>query len=206
MFVNFETDRPQFVDRKEQVVSAINHLQRAKEINGEKYLYWHYLGLIYWSLGGTYKEDRKYSLHHFLQSAKWNPSFASNFTHLGQFYQDVNKTTFLQCIRGSTTNTTNKIEKDVEKAKRCYQKAISLDPLDAVASKQLSEMYLESGQVALAESILREITNHKPREHWAFLRLALLQLVLILYFSIYKKNCCLFIPKIDRNVTTTQTQ
>eukprot|EP01102_Stenamoeba_stenopodia_P019984 TRINITY_DN7652_c0_g1_i1.p1 TRINITY_DN7652_c0_g1~~TRINITY_DN7652_c0_g1_i1.p1 ORF type:complete len:773 (+),score=181.22 TRINITY_DN7652_c0_g1_i1:540-2858(+) len=140
----------------EKVASAVDYLQRAKEINAEKYLYWHHLGLIYWTLGGTYKEDRKYALHHFLQSAKWNPSFAPNFTYLGQFYQEI--------------------EKDLEKAKRCYQKAISLDPLDTVASKQLSEMYLESGQVALAESILRQITNQKPREHWAFLRLGLLQL------------------------------
>ena len=139
----------------EKLEKAVENLKRALEIEKQVFLYWHRLGLLYWTLGRSYRTEKDKAQHHFLQSAKLNPNYGPNFTYLGLFYQEV--------------------EKDVEKAKRCFQKAITLDPLDLIASRALSNLYISSGQVSLAESIYRQITAKVPRAGWAFLRLGLLQ-------------------------------
>lgn len=70
------------------------------------------------AFSGEYKVNKKYAQAQFLQSAKLDPLFPGNFTYLGHYYRDV--------------------ETDLVKAKRCYQKALSLsDSLDSEAGSSL---------------------------------------------------------------------
>lgn len=64
------------------------------------------------------------------------------------------------------------IENDVDRAKRCYQKALALDPLDGEAGVALSDMYIQSGQNSLAIAIYREAASRSNTIHWAWSRLA----------------------------------
>ncbi len=63
---------------------------------------------------GEFRSNKQYAQSQFLQSAKLDPMFPGNFTYLGHYYRFV--------------------EADLVKAKRCYQKALSLsDSLDSEA-------------------------------------------------------------------------
>ena len=67
------------------------------------------LGQIYWSLGKKWKNDRTYAYSRLLAAAKVEgPHQSGTFALLGRFYYDV--------------------AKDVTRARKCYQKAVSLDP------------------------------------------------------------------------------
>jgi hypothetical protein len=66
------------------------------------------------SVVGEFRSSKQYALSQFLQSAKLDPMFPGNFTYLGHYYRFI--------------------ESDLVKAKRCYQKALSLsDSLDSDA-------------------------------------------------------------------------
>jgi hypothetical protein len=63
---------------------------------------------------GEFRSNKQCAQSQFLQSAKLDPMFPGNFTYLGHYYRFV--------------------EADLVKAKRCYQKALSLsDSLDSEA-------------------------------------------------------------------------
>ncbi|PRP83581.1 tetratricopeptide repeat protein 37-like [Planoprotostelium fungivorum] len=115
--------------------------------------YW--LGRSYYSLGGEYVRDKNLCHKHLLLSAQLNPNFSGNFSYLGHFYRDGG---------------------DVDKAKRCYQKAFSLNPLDTEAGISLADLYIENKQTSLAVNLYRTITSKSARVKWAWLRLAIYQL------------------------------
>lgn len=130
---------------------------KAISISSQVFQHFYWLGKTYWQLGGEFQTNKKYAQTQFLQSAKLNPDFASNFTYLGHFYRLV--------------------EKDLEKAKRCYQKAISLDILDEEAGVYLSNLYIEAGQQSLAIALYRDVTDKSHLAGWAWFRLARYQQV-----------------------------
>ncbi|KYQ90257.1 tetratricopeptide-like helical domain-containing protein (TPR) [Tieghemostelium lacteum] len=105
------------------------------------------------------------ALQLFLKSAKLNSSFSWTFSNLGRLYSSV----------------------DSERSKKCFQRAIALDPLNRDAGLALAEIYLGNGQGSLAFSLYNEITEHCLANrksfpftivdcHWAFYRLALHQM------------------------------
>lgn len=128
----------------------------AVQLNDQNYLAHHWLGRMYWDIGGEFRKDKAYAQTQFLLSAKLQPSFAPNFGYLGHFYKQV--------------------ENDTEKAKRCYQKGFSLDALNQDCGVALSDLYLENKQHALAVSLYREVTSKSNRAAWAWHRLAIHQL------------------------------
>ena len=79
----------------------------------------------------------------------------------------------------------------MDRAKKCYQKSLSLgtfpncsqytdlkiDQLDEEAGQRLSDIYISQNQQTLAVAIYREVTSRSNRIKWAWLRLALHQLV-----------------------------
>lgn len=70
---------------------------------------------IYWRLGGPLKEDRQNAHAQFLEAARLHPSLAGAFTSLGRYYLEV--------------------QSDELRARRCFQKAVQLDPDDEHAGK-----------------------------------------------------------------------
>ena len=139
-----------------QYEEAKNRLLEALSLNKEVAIYNYWLGIVYWKMGGEFQSNKKYAQTQFLISAKQDPTFAANFTFLGHYYR--------------------LIEKDIDRAKKCYQKALSLDQLDEEAGIALSDLYLEHHQHSLAVSIYREVTSRSTRIKWAWMRLSLYQL------------------------------
>lgn len=137
--------------------SAQKNLLEAISLNNSNAQYNYWLGVVYWKLGGEFRTNKKYAQTQFLQSAKLDQSLAGNFTYLGHFYR--------------------LIEKDMDRAKKCYQKALSIDPLDEEAGIALSDLYLASNQQSLAVALYREVTSRSNRIKWAWLRLAIYQQV-----------------------------
>jgi superkiller protein 3 len=89
-----------------QLEEAKNRLLEAIAINREVAIYNHWLGIVYWKMAGEFQTNKKYAQTQFLYSAKLDPTFAANFTFLGHYYRIV--------------------EKDIDRAKKCYQKSLSL--------------------------------------------------------------------------------
>ncbi|EFA76905.1 tetratricopeptide-like helical domain-containing protein [Heterostelium album PN500] len=125
--------------------------------------------LGYFVLGLLYSKQQRggEAILMFLKAAQKNTAFSLTFSELGMLYQRVNN--------------------DVERAKKCYQKALSLDILNEDAGRSLSDYYITQQQYTLASSLYREITkycldNRKSfqlnvvRCSWAFYRLALYQM------------------------------
>lgn len=106
-------------------LTSLGNFQKSKDllltclkINPNRYEYHHWVGRSYWEIGGDnahlciltskgeFRNQKQYAQTSFLQSAKLNADFAANFTYLGHYYR--------------------LIEHDMDKAKRCYQKAFGL--------------------------------------------------------------------------------
>ncbi|EGC32024.1 hypothetical protein DICPUDRAFT_49821 [Dictyostelium purpureum] len=127
----------------------------------ETYLNLYVLGLI--CLATT--QDKTEATQSLLKSAKLNPNFSDTFAKLGTIYKDTDK----------------------ERSKKCYQKSLSLDILNAEAGFNLGQFYADAGQTSLVMSLYKEITeyctSHVKRFpiniakcSWAYYRLAIYQM------------------------------
>ncbi|KAJ3188747.1 Superkiller protein 3 [Gaertneriomyces sp. JEL0708] len=94
------------------------------------------------------------ALAHFLASAKSNPSYARPFTYLGHHYK--------------------LIEKDLSRARKCYVRALSLDPHEEEAAKGYLEIF--DGDEAMLERVLEGVVSDGERRAWAWQGLGLLSL------------------------------
>ncbi|KAM0941484.1 putative tetratricopeptide-like helical domain superfamily [Dioscorea sansibarensis] len=118
------------------------------------------LGLLFWRRGeeaggDESKELKGRAAEHFLASAKLNPSDGASFRLLGHYY--------------------SRVSLDVQRASKCYQRAVSLDPEDFEAGEALCELLDASGKESLEVSTCREIAEKSRRAFWAFRRLGYLQ-------------------------------
>eukprot|EP01132_Coremiostelium_polycephalum_P006143 gene6143-7653_t len=125
-----------------------------------------YLNLfVYGYICRLLPDKKSESIQALLKSAKLNQSFSQTFSNLGILYQSM----------------------DSERSKKCLQRALLLDVLNSEAGLSLSEHYLEKGQLSLAQSIYKEVTNYclenrkqysfnVVRAAWAFYRQALIQM------------------------------
>ncbi|CAG9862355.1 unnamed protein product [Phyllotreta striolata] len=107
------------------------------------------IGTNYWHL-----EDLKNALTHFLKAAKCDANNYICFFHLGNYYQKIG---------------------DFDKARRCYEKAYSLNKSSREVAIELSKMYSKSRNWEAAQNLLLNLTEGPINEtnSWAWLQLGL---------------------------------
>ncbi|KAJ0410957.1 hypothetical protein ATCC90586_004310 [Pythium insidiosum] len=112
------------------------------------------LAIVYWHLGGLYRDEKQYCFTSLLQAAKLAPNDGEVFSWLGQWYCHV--------------------AQDIVRAEKCFLKAIALSPQDAIAGPALSELYDRQGKADLNVALWRDLTATPERgaPTWALLRLA----------------------------------
>lgn len=74
------------------------------------FLFFTLKGLFLWEKGGESKEFKERAVEHFVTSAKLNPNNAAAFKFLGHYYSQVSV--------------------DRQRACKCYQRAVTLNPND----------------------------------------------------------------------------
>ncbi|KAG1145173.1 hypothetical protein G6F37_001194 [Rhizopus arrhizus] len=137
---------------KQKYEEAIRFISTALEIAGKDIPdYYYRLGRVYWAM-----EDANSSFKYFMQAVKLDPYFSYGFTYLGHYYR--------------------KIKSDHGRAKKCYQKAYVLNPLDTDAALYLSNYHIADGEQEEAEAIFRQVSEASPKTGWAWRRLGYLNL------------------------------
>ncbi|GJM91390.1 hypothetical protein PR202_ga07754 [Eleusine coracana subsp. coracana] len=123
----------------------------------------HYkLGTFLWGRaeaeqGGNDEESgrlRAAASERFLAAAKLNPNDGGPFRFLGHHY-----------ARGG----------DTQRAAKCYQRAVALNPDDAEAGEALCDLLDVEGKESLELAVCKEAGDKSPRAFWAFGRLGYLQ-------------------------------
>lgn len=114
----------------------------------------HYnLGLLLWE--GIGSESKEKAAEQFVIAAKLNPQDANAFRYLGHYY--------------------SKVSVDTQRALKCYQRALTLDPQDSESGESMCDLLDKEGKESLEVAICREAAGKSPRAFWAFRRLGFLQ-------------------------------
>ncbi|KAG7024067.1 Tetratricopeptide repeat protein SKI3 [Cucurbita argyrosperma subsp. argyrosperma] len=111
------------------------------------------LGIFLWENGGSH--DKAVAADHFLKSAKLDPQNAAAFKYLGDYYATFSV--------------------DIERALKCYQRAVSLDVHDFHSGEALCDLLHREGKESLEVAICKEASSKSTRAFWAFRRLGYLQ-------------------------------
>uniref|UniRef100_A0A7N0T3Q5 Tetratricopeptide repeat protein SKI3 n=1 Tax=Kalanchoe fedtschenkoi TaxID=63787 RepID=A0A7N0T3Q5_KALFE len=101
------------------------------------------LGLSFWDKGE--EVWRVKAAEHFLISAKLNPRNGAAFRYLGQFYEN----------------------QSTDRAVKCYQRAVTLDPNDSESGEALCNLLDKGGKFGLEIAVCVEASNSSPRAFWA---------------------------------------
>ncbi|KAG2232766.1 hypothetical protein INT48_001120 [Thamnidium elegans] len=126
---------------------AIECIEKALMIAGKDVAdYYYRLGRVYW-----FMEDSSNAFKYFMQSVKLDPYFATGFTFLGHYYREI--------------------KQDHARAKKCYQKAYILNPLDTDAALYLSDYLTAENKQDEAEAIFVQVSESSPKVGWAWRRL-----------------------------------
>lgn len=112
--------------------------------------------------------DAVSSFKYFMQAVKLDPFFSQGFTYLGHHYREI--------------------KADHPRAKKCYQKAYVLNPLDTDAALHLSNYHIADGEQEDAEAIFIQISEASPKTGWAWRRMGYVKLVNRKPFFFFKKN------------------
>lgn len=110
------------------------------------------LGVYLWETEGESKEA---AAEHFVISAKLNPQNAAAFKYLGHYYAQFSL--------------------DVQRALKCYQRAVVLNPDDSDAGEALCELLDQQGKESLELAVCKDASDKSPRAFWAFRRMGFLQ-------------------------------
>jgi superkiller protein 3 len=102
--------------------------------------------------------DSNNAFKYLMQSVKLDPYFASGFTFLGHYYREI--------------------KRDNIRAKKCYQKAYILNPLDTDAALCLSDYFIADNEQDEAEAIFRQVTAACAKAGWAWRRLGYVNMVM----------------------------
>ncbi|KAI3757028.1 hypothetical protein L6452_04561 [Arctium lappa] len=111
------------------------------------------LGLFLWEEIG--EESKEKAAEHFVIAAKLNPQDANAFRYLGHYYSEVSV--------------------DTQRALKCYQRALNLDPQDSESGESMCDLLDKEGKESLEVAVCREASGKSPRAFWAFRRLGFLQ-------------------------------
>ncbi|TVU31784.1 hypothetical protein EJB05_23485 [Eragrostis curvula] len=129
----------------------------------------HYnLGVFLWGRAEAEQEGdgeeagrlRAAAAERFLAAAKLNPNDGVPFRFLGHHY-----------ARGG----------DTQRAAKCYQRAVALNPDDAEAGEALCDLLDVEGKEILEVAVCKEASDKSPRAFWAFRRLGYLQALGLAY-------------------------
>ncbi|KAK7376053.1 hypothetical protein VNO78_34903 [Psophocarpus tetragonolobus] len=110
-------------------------------------------GVFLWEKGGP--EAKEKAAQHFILSAKLNPKNGDSFKYLGHYYA---------CVLS-----------DIQRAIKCYQRAVLLNPDDSHSGEGLCNLLDQGGNESLEVVVCREASETSPRAFWAFRRLGFLQ-------------------------------
>ncbi|KAK8926501.1 hypothetical protein KSP39_PZI018220 [Platanthera zijinensis] len=118
------------------------------------------IGIFWWKKGDEVSGDeskgfKAKAAEHFVSSAKLNPSDGASFRFLGHYYSAVTV--------------------DVQRAIKCYQRALSLSSDDFEAGEAFCDLLDASGKESLQIAVCQEASEKSPRAFWAFRRLGYLQ-------------------------------
>ncbi|KAM0878424.1 hypothetical protein ACQ4PT_034890 [Festuca glaucescens] len=102
----------------------------------------------------TAKQVAEEEAERLLAAAKLNPNDGGPFRSLGHHYARAG---------------------DAQRAARCYQRAVTLDPDDAEAGEALCDLLDVEGKESLELAVCKEAAGKSPRAFWAFRRLGYLQ-------------------------------
>lgn len=108
-------------------------------------------GLYLWDNGG----DSEKAAEHFVLSAKLNPNNAAAFKYLGHYYLRVTL--------------------DLNRAAKCYQRAVLLNPNDSESGEALCDLFDRQGKEILEIAVCRDASEKSPKAFWAFCRLGYIQ-------------------------------
>ncbi|WCJ44793.1 Tetratricopeptide repeat (TPR)-like superfamily protein [Euphorbia peplus] len=108
------------------------------------------LALFLWEKGG----DKEKAAENFVISVKLNSSNAAAFRYLGIYY--------------STFSV------DTQRALKCYQRAVTLNPDDSQSGEALCDLLDSSGKESLQLALCKEASDKSPRAFWSFRRLGYL--------------------------------
>ncbi|CEJ03839.1 hypothetical protein RMCBS344292_17814 [Rhizopus microsporus] len=137
---------------KQKFEEAIRFITTALDIAGKDVPdYYYRLGRVYWAM-----EDASSAFKYFMQTVKMDPFFSHGFTFLGHYYREH--------------------KKDHARAKKCYQKAYVLNPLDTDAALHLTDYYIADNEQDEAEAVFRQVTESSPKTGWAWRRMGHLNL------------------------------
>ncbi|KAI4336665.1 hypothetical protein L6164_015163 [Bauhinia variegata] len=113
----------------------------------------HYdMGLFLWE---KRRETKEKAAEHFVISVKLNPNNGDCFKYLGHYYRGVSI--------------------DIQRAIKCYQRAVALNPDDFDSGEALCNLLDEGRKESLELSVCQEASEKSPRAFWAFRRLGYLQ-------------------------------
>lgn len=121
----------------------------------------HYnLGLFLWERGEGIdgeesRQDKEKAAEHFLACAKLKPGEGAAFRFLGHYYSQVSV--------------------DAQRASKCYQRAVTLNPDDSEAGEGLCDLLDGEGKESLEVAVCKEASGKSPRASWAYRRLGYLQ-------------------------------
>ncbi|CAH1796878.1 unnamed protein product [Owenia fusiformis] len=111
------------------------------------------LALVKWE-----SQDKTEAFQMFLKAAKCDPYNSDIFLHLGHYYKHT--------------------VEDLQKARKCYQKAVDLNPLSESAGCALVDTLNELNEEELSYNLLKQVVGQSAagEAKWAWLRLGLLEL------------------------------
>nr|CAB3267341.1 tetratricopeptide repeat protein 37-like [Phallusia mammillata] len=146
----------QFMDGDREV--AIASIKSLAQDNPTELLPAFLFGKLMWQLGEPYRRDKTKCLTAFLKAAKLDVYHGETFLYLGHYYRDI----------GSNNS----------KAKKCYQKAYTLDPGNEEAGSALADQFIAEGKFEDAVSLYEGVTSDAAAGtcKWAWLRLGLCHL------------------------------
>ncbi|KAL2529806.1 Tetratricopeptide repeat protein SKI3 [Forsythia ovata] len=113
------------------------------------------LGVLLWEKGEERQESREKAVEHLVIAAKLNPQNGAAFRYLGHYY--------------------TRVSADPQRALKCYQRAITLNPDDSEAGEAICDLLDQGGKESLEVSVCREASEKSARAFWAFRRLGYLQ-------------------------------
>ncbi|KAI3457257.1 hypothetical protein Pfo_013920 [Paulownia fortunei] len=113
------------------------------------------LGVLLWEKGERRQEMREKAVEHFMTAAKLNPQNAAAFRYLGHYYARVSP--------------------EPQRALKCYQRAVALNPDDSDAGEAICDLLDEGGKESLVLAVCREASEKSARAFWAFRRMGYLQ-------------------------------
>ncbi|XP_066273178.1 tetratricopeptide repeat protein 37-like [Branchiostoma lanceolatum] len=144
--------------QQEKYQEAEKQLKKSLELNPDVALYHFWLGQLYWTMGEESKKDKSKCMTSLLKAAKLDPYHSDTFLYLGHYYRDV--------------------ARDVQRAKRCYQKAFDLDQSSEEAGAAFGDSCIALGEEEAGLKLYVSVTSKASAgtAKWAWLRLGLYQM------------------------------